>query len=54
MDDNGNRFRMETFASRECAEAAARDYTARGHKQNYWVEAAAEEDAAAGEEPGGG
>lgn len=38
LDDNGNRFLMETFDSRERAEAAARDYTARGHKQTYWVE----------------
>ena len=40
LDDNGNRFLMETFDSRARAEAAARDYTARGHKQTYWVEAA--------------
>lgn len=38
LDDNGNRFLMETYDSRERAEAAAREYTARGHKQTYWVE----------------
>jgi hypothetical protein len=38
LDDNGNRFLMESFDSRERAESAARDYTARGHKQAYWVE----------------
>ena len=38
LDDNGNRFAMAEFDSRERAEAAAREYTARGHKQIYWVE----------------
>jgi len=40
LDDNGNRFLMEVFDTRERADAAAHDYTARGHKQAYWVEAA--------------
>ena len=38
LDDNGNRFAMAEFDSRERAEAAAREYAARGHKQAYWVE----------------
>jgi hypothetical protein len=29
---------MAEFDSRERAEAAAREYAARGHKQSYWVE----------------
>lgn len=40
LDDNGNRFLMETFDVRGYAEAAVRDYSARGHKQVYWVEPA--------------
>lgn len=40
LDDNGNRFLMEVFDTREGAEAAAHDFTARGHKQAYWVEPA--------------
>ncbi len=40
VDDNGNRFLMGRFAS--CAEAQARRYEARGHKQVYFIEAAAD------------
>ena len=37
-DDNGNRSPMWYFREREVAEAVARDYAARGHKQTYEVE----------------
>lgn len=37
LDDNGNRFEVATFPTREAAEAALREYEARGHKQTYWV-----------------
>ncbi len=35
IDDNGNEMAMRRFARREEAEAAMRDYQARGHKQTY-------------------
>lgn len=38
LDDNGNRVPMWYFREREQAEAVARDYAARGHKQTYEVE----------------
>lgn len=38
LDDNGNRLPMWYFREREAAEAVARDYAARGHKQTYEVE----------------
>ncbi|MDF3934622.1 hypothetical protein [Pseudomonas citronellolis] len=38
LDDNGNRFVVRRELSREEAEALARDYQARGHKQTYWAE----------------
>ena len=38
VDDNGNRVPMWYFREREVAEAVARDYAARGHKQTYEVE----------------
>ncbi|WP_178119599.1 hypothetical protein [Pseudomonas sp. SCB32] len=38
LDDNGNRFVMRRQLSRAEAEALARDYQARGHKQTYWAE----------------
>ncbi|MFZ5961226.1 hypothetical protein ACOXVJ_27330 [Pseudomonas knackmussii] len=38
LDDNGNRFVMRRGLTREEAEALARDYQARGHKQTYWAE----------------
>ncbi len=40
LDDNGNRFLMACFADRGRAEAAARAYAGRGHKQMYYVEPA--------------
>jgi len=39
-DDNGNRVPMWYFRQREVAEAVARDYAARGHRQSYEVESA--------------
>ena len=47
LDDNGNRFVVAVFARRDEAEAAARAIAAHGHKQAYWVEAAADGDTAA-------
>ncbi len=38
LDDNGNRLPMWYFREREAAEAVARDYAARGHRQTYEVE----------------
>lgn len=38
LDDNGNRFVMRQGLSQEQAEALARGYQARGHKQTYWAE----------------
>ncbi len=40
QDDNGNRYEMARFPSREAAETAAARYQARGHKQLYYVESA--------------
>lgn len=37
-DDNGNRVPMWYFRAQEQAEAVARDYAARGHRQSYAVE----------------
>jgi hypothetical protein len=39
VDDHGNRFVMARFATRAAAEAEARRYEDRGHKQLYCVEA---------------
>ncbi|SDG25432.1 hypothetical protein SAMN05216603_1018 [Pseudomonas benzenivorans] len=39
LDDNGNQFVVRTDLSRAAAEALAREFEARGHKQSYWVEA---------------
>lgn len=38
QDDNGNRLRIDVFATVVEAEAARAMYEARGHKQMYWVE----------------
>jgi hypothetical protein len=38
-DDNGNRFPVAAFPTREEAEQARERYEARGHKQFYWIEA---------------
>lgn len=46
LDDNGNRFLVAVFACRDEAEAAARAFAVHGHKQTYWVEAAAGDTAA--------
>jgi hypothetical protein len=40
QDDNGNRFEMARTRSYAKACAQERMFTARGHKQNYWVEQA--------------
>lgn len=40
MDDVGNRALVSSHATREEAEAACREFEARGHKQSYWVEEA--------------
>ena len=37
IDDNGNEVAMRSFAERSEAEAAMREYEARGHKQAYLV-----------------
>jgi len=37
LDDNGNEFLIETFASRRAAEAQKRRFEHRGHKQTYWI-----------------
>lgn len=37
VDDNGNRFAMARLATRADAEALARLFEARGHKQTYYV-----------------
>jgi hypothetical protein len=38
LDDNANTFVVRTASSSCEAEAVAREYTRRGHKQTYWVE----------------
>jgi hypothetical protein len=38
LDDNGNRFVVAECASEEEAQQIADEFTARGHKQAYWVE----------------
>jgi hypothetical protein len=42
QDDNGNRFVIGRFDSAEAAEAEQRRFEALGHKQTYWVQAAAD------------
>ena len=42
QDDNGNRYEVARRASRAEAEDLAATMEARGHKQTYWVAAAAE------------
>ncbi|HEX6038802.1 SPOR domain-containing protein [Longimicrobium sp.] len=44
QDDNGNRFRIARFGSREAADAEQRRFEALAHKQIYWVERAAVEE----------
>ena len=38
QDDHGNRFRVSGHKLAEEAEVVAEEFTARGHKQHYWVE----------------
>lgn len=40
QDDNGNRVRVETFATREAAAARQAEFESRHHKQIYWIEPA--------------
>jgi hypothetical protein len=37
LDDNGNQYVVRTGLTRAAAEALARQFEARGHKQSYWV-----------------
>lgn len=39
QDDNGNRFMVEEFASRELAEERLAELTRVQHKQTYWIDA---------------
>lgn len=41
IDDNGNTFLVRGGLTRAEAEQVAAEFAARGHKQMYWVEAAA-------------
>jgi UDP-N-acetyl-2-amino-2-deoxyglucuronate dehydrogenase len=38
IDDNGNTFVVRDHLPRDEAERVAAEFTARGHKQMYWVE----------------
>ncbi|CAD5107038.1 hypothetical protein [Zestomonas carbonaria] len=38
LDDNGNQFLVRAGLDRAQAEALARDFAARGHKQSYWAQ----------------
>ena len=38
LDDNGNRFLVRAGLPRAEAEALAREFAARGHKQSYWAQ----------------
>jgi hypothetical protein len=38
QDDNGNRFVVERYLTREAADRLVEELTARGHKQFYWAE----------------
>lgn len=37
QDDNGNRFRVDDFATRAEADASMADFESRHHKQTYWI-----------------
>jgi hypothetical protein len=37
QDDNGNRYLVGDFASRELAESSLSDLTRSHHKQTYWI-----------------
>ena len=45
MDDNGNRFVLAECTSEDEARRIADEFSARGHKQVYWVECCAEDGA---------
>jgi hypothetical protein len=38
LDDNGNRFTVETGLTRDRADQLVVELTSRGHKQLYWAE----------------
>ena len=38
IDDNGNTFVVREHLLREVAERLVAEFTARGHKQMYWIE----------------
>lgn len=38
LDDNGNRFVVETGLTKEAAEELVAEFQSRGHKQLYWAE----------------
>ncbi|MEV6395223.1 SPOR domain-containing protein [Streptomyces sp. NPDC051907] len=38
QDDNGNRYRVGRYATRDEAQQIVETLDARGHKQLYWVE----------------
>lgn len=40
QDDNGNRFLVARFASRDAADGERARFEALGHKQTYWVQGA--------------
>lgn len=44
LDDNGNRFVVAQCASEDEARRIADAFTARGHKQAYWVECDGEDE----------
>ncbi|HST58007.1 MAG TPA: SPOR domain-containing protein [Longimicrobium sp.] len=45
QDDNGNRFRITRFATEAQADAEKRRFEALAHKQIYWVERGADDEA---------
>jgi hypothetical protein len=47
IDDNGNTFVVRGGLGREEAERVAAEFSARGHKQMYWVERETSEPGAA-------
>ncbi|HYH68990.1 MAG TPA: hypothetical protein VD866_30125 [Urbifossiella sp.] len=51
IDDNGNTFLVRGGLARDEADRVAAEFTARGHKQMYWVEREAAEPAAAPDRP---
>jgi hypothetical protein len=38
QDDNGNRYVVARYVTRDQAQRAADEFEARGHKQLYWVQ----------------